>query len=291
VLDVLCIGDVMLDVQASTGALARGGDVHGRVLVRPGGTSANAAVWATWAGAAAGVVGAVGRDLTGDLLAGSLRARGVDTSALVRCDDMSGVMLVVTEAGERSMAADRGANARLAEDDLPAPLEAGAILVSGYLLLQEPGHEVALAALATATTPLLSIETASWPVLEAFGADRFFAETERVDLLLANEEEARVLCDRDGLDAAKALGERFRLVAVKRGRDGAALCVEGDLVEAPGDEVVALDPTGAGDAFDGVLLAGLSRGDEPAAALAAACRAGGLVAASPENWPPDGSPA
>ena len=77
---ILCIGDVMLDVHASSGALARGGDIHGRVLVRPGGTSANAAVWAVWAGAAADVIGAVGSDLVGDLLVGSLQARPKNVS-------------------------------------------------------------------------------------------------------------------------------------------------------------------------------------------------------------------
>ena len=44
----------MLDVHVASGALARGGDVHGRVAIRPGGTSANAAVWAAWAGASLG---------------------------------------------------------------------------------------------------------------------------------------------------------------------------------------------------------------------------------------------
>lgn len=288
VIDVLCIGDVMLDVHVSSGALARGGDVHGRVLVRPGGTSSNAAVWAAWAGASAGVVGATGRDIVGDLLVGSLEARGVDTSGVVRREGATGVMLVVTESGDRSMVADRGANAALSEEDLPSPLEAGAVLVSGYLLLQDPGHEVALAALALAESPFLAVEAASWPLVESFGVDRFFAETERASVVFANEEEARVLTGADGADAARALGARYRVAAVKRGRDGAALCVDGQVLEAPGDEVVALDPTGAGDAFDGVVLAGLARGDEPAAVLADACRAGGLVAASPENWPQDG---
>lgn len=288
VIDVWCIGDVMLDVHASSGALARGGDVHGRLLVRPGGTSPNAAVWAAWAGVDAGVLGAIGSDIVGDLLLAALAARGVRTDAIVTRGAPTGVMLVVTEAGDRSMVADRGANAGLTEADLPSPLTAGAVLVSGYLLLQEPGHEVALAALAQAETPLLAVEAASWPLVESFGVDRFFAETVHASVVLANEDEARVLTGVDGPDAARALGQRYRVAAVKRGRDGAALSVDGELVEAPGDEVVALDPTGAGDAFDGVLLARLVAGDDPTTALVAACRAGGLVAASLENWPQEG---
>jgi sugar/nucleoside kinase (ribokinase family) len=43
-MDLICVGDVMLDVRVDAGELARGGDVHGRVALQPGGTSANAAV-------------------------------------------------------------------------------------------------------------------------------------------------------------------------------------------------------------------------------------------------------
>ena len=51
-----------------------------------------------------------------------------------------------------------------------------------------------------------------------------------------------------------------------------------------------IDPTGAGDAFDGVLLAMLVRGAAPEDALARACHAGALVAASEQAWPQPGLP-
>jgi len=283
-MDLICVGDVMLDVRADAGRLATGGDVHGRVMLRPGGTSANAAVWAAEAGASAAVVGAVGDDLAGELLTRELAARGVDTGWIRLRHAPTGVMLVAVEAGERSMVADRGANALLAPDELP-PLEAASVLVSGYLLLQEPGHEVALAALAAARTEILAVEAASWPLVETFGAERFFAATVAATVVLANDEEAHALTGLRGAEAARALGDRYRAAAVKRGAAGAALSVDGRLYEEPGAPIEERDPTGAGDAFDGVLLAGLARGQEPEAALAAACRAGARVAASYESWP------
>ena len=60
---------------------------------------------------------------------------------------------------------------------------------------------------------------------------------------------------------------------------------EGALVWAPGDPIVEVDPTGAGDAFDGVLLAAFARGAEPEKVLQRACHAGALVAASAQTWP------
>src|SRR5438034_10102512 len=81
-MDLVCVGDVMLDVHVASGALARGGDVHGRVAIRPVGTSANAAVWAAWAGATAAVIAAVGDDLAGALCVAALADRGVDVGGV-----------------------------------------------------------------------------------------------------------------------------------------------------------------------------------------------------------------
>jgi sugar/nucleoside kinase (ribokinase family) len=279
----------MLDIRVDAEALKLGGDVHGRVLLQPGGTSANAAVWGAWAGATTQVLGRVGDDLPGTAVRAALVERGVDAALTVDTRAPTGTMLVVHEPGERSMVADRGANARLAPEDLPPTIEAGAVLISGYLLLQEAGHDAAIAALARARVDLIAVETASWPLLEAFGADRFFEETSVADAVLANEREVEVLTDRGGADAAAALGERYRLAAVKMDRRGAALCADGRVLTAPAEVVDEIDPTGAGDAFDGVLLATLVRGGAPEDALDRACHAGAIVAASEQAWPQRGS--
>jgi len=283
-MDLVCVGDVMLDVHVASGALARGGDVHGRVAIRPGGTSANAAVWAAWAGASAAVIAAVGDDLAGRLCVDAVANRGVDVGGVVRRSLPTGVMVVMTEDGQRSMVADRGANAQLAAADVDG-IEAAAVLVSGYLFLQEPGHDVAVAAIGSVHTPLLAVEAASWPLLEAFGLERFFQETNPCDVVLANEREARVLTGADGQDAARALGERYRFAAVKRSANGATLIADGSLVSAEGETIEEVESTGAGDAFDGVLLSSLARGRAPEEALVRACHAGALVAASRATWP------
>lgn len=288
-MDLVCVGDVMLDIRVDAEALKRGGDVHGRVLLQPGGTSANAAVWGAWAGATTQVLGRVGDDLPGTTVRGALVERGVDAALTVDTRAPTGTMLVVHQPGERSMVADRGANARLAPEDLPPTIEAGAVLISGYLLLQEAGHDAAIAAIARARVDLIAVETASWPLLEAFGADRFFEETSVADAVLANEREVEVLTGRGGAGAAAALGERYRLAAVKMDRRGAALCADGRVLTAPAEVVDEIDPTGAGDAFDGVLLATLVRGGAPENALDRACHAGALVAASEQAWPQLGS--
>lgn len=284
-MDLLCIGDVMLDVRVDAGALVRGGDVHGRVVVQPGGTSANAAVWAAWDGATARVHGGVGVDLGGRLLAEALRDRGVKMQLTPYADATTGTMLVVHEPGERSMAADRGANARFRADELPGMLVSGAVLVSGYLLLHEDTHPVGLAALARSVSPFVAVDAASWPLVESFGVDRFFMVTEKATVLLANEREAETLTGTAGESAAKLLGERFPIACVKLGVEGAVAVVDGAVHRVPAEPIDEADPTGAGDAFDGVFLAALARGSDVDDALGRACHAGALAAASLHAWP------
>jgi sugar/nucleoside kinase (ribokinase family) len=283
--DLVAVGDVMLDVRAEAGALARGGDVHGRVVVQPGGSAANAAVWAAWAGATAALHGRIGNDVAGRVLRDALAERGVEPHLSIDIEAATGTMLVVIETGERSMVADRGANANLRPEDLPATLAGRAVLVSGYLLLQEDSRPTALAALRRAEAEYVAVDPASWPLVEAFGVERFFQETVRANVILANELEARTLTGEDDQAAALALGRRFEIAAVKLGPRGAVVCVHGEVFGEPAERVVEIDPTGAGDAFDGVFLASLVAGRTPTEALRRACHAGALQVSSSRGWP------
>ena len=240
-MDVVTVGDVMVDVRVEASALEEGGDVHGRVLVRPGGSASNAAVWAAHAGATARVHGRVGGDMAGALVRDELVDRGVEPALALDQGAETGTMLIVHEPGERSMVADRGANGRLEPDDLPSRIDASAILVSGYALLFEPTTAAAVAALERANARFVAVDGASWPMLRDFGVERFFDASARANTILLNDREAETITE--------------------------------------------LDPTGAGDAFDGVLLANLAAGRSPGDALHAACRAGASVAASYETWP------
>ena len=134
----------------------------------------------------------------------------------------------------------------------------------------------------------MAVETASWPLVEAFGADRFFEVTQKATVLLANEREAEVLTGSTGEAAAKLLGDRFPIACVKLGDRGAVAVVDGALHRAPAEPVEERDPTGAGDAFDGVFLAAVARGAAVDDALGRACHAGALAASSFQAWPEEG---
>ena len=285
-LDLLAIGDLMLDVRVESGDLAPGGDVAGRVRVRPAGTSANAAVWAASVGARAGVCARVGDDLVGRLLVAALEEAGVEPLVVADPRAETGSMLVVQADGERSMVADRGANGRFSVDDLPATIDARAVLISGYVVLDPATEPVARTAIARARgrAQHVAVDAASWPLL-AERAEAFFEATRGCDVLFANAREAEALTGEEPAEAADTLGRRYRTVVVKLGPSGAVMCWEGLIAHFGGTEVPDRNPTGSGDAFDGVFLAALVGHRSPADALHAACVAGARVAAGPEAWP------
>lgn len=283
--DVLAVGDLMLDVRVAADALVLGGDAAGRVRVRPAGTSANAAVWAASAGARAVVCARIGDDLAGRLLADSLEKAGVRTLLSVDPSAETGTMLVVTTGGERSMVADRGANARITPADLPSRITAGAVLVSGYLVCDPRTVPVARAAIERSVAQHVAVDAASWPLIESMGTQEFFRVTEGANVLFANEREAETLTGVSAEDSVDVLGRRYGAAVVKLGPKGAVMWWDGLVLSFSGTEVPEVDSTGSGDAFAGAFLATLALGGTPGDALQAGCAAGARVAAGPEAWP------
>jgi sugar/nucleoside kinase (ribokinase family) len=271
----------MIDVAVEDDVLPLGGHVAGKVHLAPGGSAPNAAVWARAAGATAGVVARVGDDFAGAALRSALEERGIDALFAVDATAPTGVVLALGSV----IVAERGANAALVADDVPAVLEAGAVLVSGYALLQPDTEAAAQAALERASATWVAVDAASARLLDRYGRERFFEATRAATALLLNEDEAFALTDEEPEGAARALGDLYRLICVKRGADGALALLDGDLAEAPAPPVEARSPTGAGDAFGGALLAALVLGRSLHAALAEAVRAGSAAAASVSSWP------
>jgi sugar/nucleoside kinase (ribokinase family) len=287
---LVCVGDLMVDVAVDAPTLARGGDVAGSVRLGPGGSAANVAAWAVAAGARARLVAGRGDDLAGRLLAAALEERGIELWPRGPVGAVSGAMLVVTEAGERTFVADPGANLGLDEGEVAGAVEgAGAAFVSGYPLLRAPTRRAAMAAAAAAAragVPAV-VDAASWPLLGAGAGEPVVAAAALVGTLVANREEAAALAGRpDPLAAGAALAATVGTVVVKCGADGVVVHA-GDRpprpVPAPAADPV--DVTGAGDAFAAGYLLARAGGAEPAEAAAAGTALAARAVATQGAWP------
>ncbi len=264
--DLIAVGDVMLD--GALPAPVQGRRVHGRIELRAGGSAANAALAAVRLGARAAVVGRVGADAAGRLVTDDLAAAGVEV-LLARDDDAPTGSVVLL--GGTAIVADPGASALLAPEDVPAPLEAGTVLVSGYSLLQPGSEPAARAAIERARTTWLAVDAASANLITAFGVERFYAATAEVDVLLANEEEAFALTGLEGDAAALELGRHCRVACVKLGGEGAVAASGGETARAAVRPVEGASTLGAGDTFAAGLLLALAGGAGLAAALQVGC--------------------
>ena len=118
----LCvIGDFAWDVLIRTNSkLLTGGDTFGEVMLTPGGSAANVAVWATRCGMQTEFIGKIGRDRLGLLAQEDLAEEGVVSHFVESDEHLTGCVAVfVDETGERSMVSGRGADFYLLTSELP----------------------------------------------------------------------------------------------------------------------------------------------------------------------------
>ncbi|WP_249040226.1 carbohydrate kinase family protein, partial [Streptomyces chryseus] len=134
----------------------------------------------------------------------------------------------------------------------------------------------------------VSVDPASAGFIAELGVDRFLEAVAGADVLLPNEDEARLLTGLpDTGDAAAKLSRHFPLVAVTLGSGGALLAAGGEVRHrVPAVPAEAVDTTGAGDAFAGGFLAARLGGADDAGALAAGCRAGARAVTLVGGRPP-----
>ena len=273
------VGDVMVDVVGS--ALPPPGvRVHSAMSVRVGGSAVNAARAAAEAGAAAVVVGRVGSDAAGALVLAELEALGIEATVARDPTLPTGAAVALgDDAIGPGVVAHRGANARFSPEDVPAPLEADALFLSGFALFQEGSSEAAQAALDRFTGGWAGIDLAS-PKLAAAAGAGFGGGAGYETVLLATADEARAVTGEEPEQAARTLAKRFAIACIKLGADGALAAASEQLERRAAEPVARTSPFGAGDAFGAALLVALARGEGLGPALEAACAAGARAAAA-----------
>ncbi len=276
---VVVVGDVGIDVLTRPRMpIVPGGESPSDIALVPGGAGGNTAAWLARHGVDVALVARIGHDQTGLAARGALERLGV--RCIFAVDDVLPtcvVVVIVDDAGERTMLSDRGANKafNVADVDLDAAALGPAHLhLSGYVLFDPTSRAAALAALAGARERgwTTSVDPQAAELVTAVGAKTFLGWVDGVDLLLPNEIEIEAL---GGTEVAL---QHVGTVVVTYGAAGARwFTANGDEgVDAPA--ITCIDSTGAGDAFNAGLLASWLGGASPAAALAAGVAAGSTVA-------------
>lgn len=287
---LLVFGSVNLDIAFSAARLPLAGEtvMGSGYLVSPGGKGANQAHAARLFGAPVTLAAAVGRDAFAESALARLAGAGVDLAQVQWLDAPTGCAGIVVDArAENQIVVAPGANLALAS------------------------HHVSDATLSMAQTVLLQMETdpaqnadllararaaGCQTMLNNAPAHRLTPELlALLDVLVVNETELAATVEGAGIEAegsraqVQALASRFGMaVVLTLGAQGALACAEGQVHEVASFPVDAVDTTGAGDTFTGVLAAARMEGQDwpqalrtAAAAAALACTKAGAQVAQP----------
>ena len=280
----ICMGVHVLDVlvrPVEEIPEGQGGQLVEEIRITAAGSAGGAAITLAKLGASVRSAGAIGTDAVGDMLLALLERDGVDTSLVVRRDDVrtSASVLPIRPSGERPAFHVVGANGTYGPDD--APWEA--IAEATHLHLGGPefmGGEAAARILAHAreqgTVTSADVLAPGDPgLLEWIGPG-----LGELDYLLPNDEQVLGFTGADDLvEGCRALLERgVGCVAATKGAEGVVI-VDADGAESvPAFEVEVVDTTGCGDAFSAGFLRGLSLGHDRTDAARLGCAAAALVA-------------
>ncbi|HTY33923.1 PfkB family carbohydrate kinase [Mycobacterium sp.] len=272
---VCVVGSVNMDLTFGVDALPRPGEtVLGSSLCSaPGGKGGNQAVAAARAGARVQFVGALGDDAAAARLRAHLKANGVGLDGTVTVPGPSGTAVIVVDAdAENTIVVAPGANGRLT-------LAAGArevVADCDVLLTQlEIPVPTAVAAAHEARSAGAAVIVNASPA--GRGHRRLAELAAAADVVIANEAEA------------EQWPWRPTHLVVTLGARGARYTGADGEFAVPAPAVKAVDTTGAGDVFAGVLAANWPRGPganpaaraERLAALRRACAAGALATRVP----------
>ena len=283
-INVLCIGDVMLDVIArinvSPQKINFGSDTASRISTSSGGAAGNVAAWLTRTDARSTIVSHVGDDPAGAAIVAEFDALGVSHGDLVIPGETSGVVVVLVDSsGERTMFPDKGANSRLTVTDLPDLGTFQAVYISGYALLNPLARDGVLAMIEKIKADGLPIyfDPASVGAMKDVADKELHNWFSMMDVLFLNEEESIYLTG--SVDIERALNyllDFSQVVVIKRGSAGAIAKARGfDSISLPAVAATVVDTTGAGDSFAAGFIASYSKNHD----LTAALQAGGELAA------------
>jgi sugar/nucleoside kinase (ribokinase family) len=286
--NVLCIGDVMLDVIAridvSPQKINFGSDTASRISTNGGGAAGNVAAWLTRTTSNSTIVSHVGDDPAGAALIAEFDSLGVTHENLVIQGEPSGVVVVLVDSsGERTMFPDKGANSSLKLSDLPPLDNYQAVYISGYALLNSLSRPGVLAMIEKVRADSIPIyfDPASVGAMKDVSDKEIHQWFSLMNVLFLNEEESIFLTGLVDIERAlDYLLEYSEVVVIKRGSLGAIAKARGyDSISIPAVSATVVDTTGAGDSFAaGFIAAFASKRDLTAAMTAGAELAAQCVA-------------
>jgi sugar/nucleoside kinase (ribokinase family) len=243
-----------------------------------GGSASNTIHGLARLGNSTAFIGHTGNDETGAFFREDMERAGI-RPMIITSDDPSGIAhALITPDGERTFATFLGAALNLSASHLSPKMfeHADYLYVEGYLVQNEELIRRTME-LAQQMGMQVVLDLASYNVVEANKPLIEELLRKYVDIVFANEEEAKALTGGTPEESLDYLGNVCETAIVKLGARGALVKRGSELVSVPASKARVLDTTGAGDLFAGGFLHAIASGGSLRQALGAGALLGARV--------------
>lgn len=226
-----------------------------------GGSVANTMRTLAGLGGKGGYLGKIGNDNLGLVFKEAFEKKGIKTHLFISQKDTGRVMALVSPDSERTMATYLGAAADMVPGNFSIEIlkDYDYCYIEGYLVFN---HELIRTGVEMAKKAGLKVamDLASYNVVEANLDFLKNLIRQNVDIVFANEEEAKALTGKEPLDALEEISKMCEIAVVKVGKNGSYIKTGTELVKIGTIQARPIDTTGAGDAYAAGFFYGLTNG-------------------------------
>jgi len=245
-------------------------------VTAPGGAACNAINGIGKLGGKSRFIAKYGDDQTGVFFENGLKSSGVETFLIKSSLPTGRVVSVITEDAQRTMFTYLGASAELKPEEITEKCfeNCAIVFIEGYLLFNRDLIKKALEC-AKRAGAVIALDLASYTVVESSKDILDDLISEYVDILIANEDEAKYFTGvSDEIESLKIMSANVDIAVLKTGKRGSLITYEESIynIEPMGDGS-AKDTTGAGDLWASGFLYGIVSGFDinKAGRIASAC--------------------
>lgn len=220
--------------------------------ITTGGSAGNTCLALSYMDVPVGFIGKVGDNEYGKFYIDEFTKAGVTPHFIHVDNNHTGTaMTLISPDGERTFGTYLGAAAELHDTELDKNtfLDYTHFYIEGYLV---QNHELIEHALRLARNAGLktAIDLASYNIVEAEKNFLLDLISKYVDIVFANEEEAKALTGKAAEEAVIEIGGQVEISVVKAGAKGSYVMCENEVVHVPIEEkVIPVDTTAAGDYY------------------------------------------
>jgi len=244
---------------------------HKNLHLASGGSAANTMVAVAQSGGTGVYFGKVAHDTNGEFYKHDMQKSGIEFPVPMAPESAlpTGTCVVLTTPdAERTMCTHLGISVTLHKSEIDADLLAQSQVsyIEGYLWDAEQPRAACIEAFEQSKR--LGVK-AAFTFSDAFLIDRFAKEfhdivDEYCDIIFCNSDEAKQFFGTDDLhECHQRMAKICDLAFITNSGEGCAVIEQGVVTNVPGFPVKAIDTVGAGDAFAGGTLFGITHGLSP----------------------------